>query len=84
MVGLMQLRIQAVMAPATSPNVSVLVATIRALKMHGGGPTVVAGRPLPEEYTKENLELLEKGCENLFHHVFPHARAGASPEDRGT
>ena len=44
-----------------TPNVSVLVATIRALKMHGGGPKVVAGRPLPEEYTSENLELLEKG-----------------------
>ena len=44
-----------------TPNVSVLVATIRALKMHGGGPKVVAGRPLPEEYTTENLELLEKG-----------------------
>ena len=46
-----------------TPNVSVLVATVRALKMHGGGPTVVApGAPLPKEYTEENLELLEKGC----------------------
>lgn len=45
------------------PNVSVLVCTIRALKMHGGGPQVFPGRPLPEEYTKENLDLLEKGLE---------------------
>ncbi|XP_029453975.1 C-1-tetrahydrofolate synthase, cytoplasmic isoform X2 [Rhinatrema bivittatum] len=47
------------------PHVVVLVATIRALKMHGGGPTVTAGVPLPKEYTAENLELLEQGCSNL-------------------
>ncbi|XP_068110344.1 C-1-tetrahydrofolate synthase, cytoplasmic isoform X1 [Hyperolius riggenbachi] len=47
------------------PHVVVLVATVRALKMHGGGPTVTAGVPLPKEYTEENLELLEKGCSNL-------------------
>ena len=41
------------------PNAVVLVATIRALKMHGGGPKVIAGRPLGPEYTEENLELLE-------------------------
>ena len=62
-----------------TPNVSVLVATIRALKMHGGGPTVVAGRPLPKEYTEENLELLEKGCENLFHHVNVIKKSGIVP-----
>ena len=62
-----------------TPNVSVLVATIRALKMHGGGPKVVAGRPLPEEYTKENLELLEKGCANLFHHVETVKKSGINP-----
>ncbi len=61
------------------PNCSVLVATIRALKMHGGGPEVVPGRPLPEEYTKENLELLEKGCENLFHHVRNVLKSGIVP-----
>ena len=44
----------------------VLVATIRALKMHGGGPKVVAGQPLAFAYTEENLELLEKGCSNLI------------------
>ncbi|XP_043930322.1 C-1-tetrahydrofolate synthase, cytoplasmic [Protopterus annectens] len=47
------------------PHVVVLVATVRALKMHGGGPSVTAGVPLPKEYTEENLELLEKGCCNL-------------------
>ncbi|KAJ8288904.1 hypothetical protein COCON_G00015630 [Conger conger] len=47
------------------PHVVVLVATVRALKMHGGGPTVTAGMPLRKEYTEENLELLEKGCSNL-------------------
>ena len=62
-----------------TPNVSVLVATIRALKMHGGGPTVVAGRPLPAEYTEENLELLEKGCANLFHHVNTIQKSGIVP-----
>jgi len=47
------------------PNCVVMVATIRALKMHGGGPKVVAGQPLNHAYVEENLELLEKGCSNL-------------------
>ena len=47
------------------PNCVVLVATIRALKMHGGGPKVVAGQPLDPAYTDENLELLAKGASNL-------------------
>nr|XP_057946756.1 C-1-tetrahydrofolate synthase, cytoplasmic [Doryrhamphus excisus] len=47
------------------PHVVVLVATVRALKMHGGGPTVTAGMPLPKEYIEENLDLLEKGCSNM-------------------
>ncbi|XP_060789979.1 C-1-tetrahydrofolate synthase, cytoplasmic isoform X2 [Neoarius graeffei] len=47
------------------PHVVVLVATVRALKMHGGGPTVTAGMPLPKEYVEENLELVEKGFSNL-------------------
>jgi methylenetetrahydrofolate dehydrogenase (NADP+)/methenyltetrahydrofolate cyclohydrolase/formyltetrahydrofolate synthetase len=51
------------------PQVVVLVATVRALKMHGGGPKVVAGRPLAPEYTDENLELLEAGLDNLKHHI---------------
>jgi formyltetrahydrofolate synthetase len=61
------------------PNVSVLTATIRALKMHGGGPRVVPGRPLAEEYTKENLALLEKGVENLIHHINVVKKSGIKP-----
>ncbi|WWC63588.1 uncharacterized protein I303_106193 [Kwoniella dejecticola CBS 10117] len=51
------------------PNAVVLVATIRALKMHGGGPAVTPGKPLDAVYTQENLELLEKGCANLGKHI---------------
>ena len=51
------------------PQVVVLVATVRALKMHGGGPKVIAGKPLASEYTDENLELLEKGLPNLTQHI---------------
>ncbi|KAK8385229.1 hypothetical protein O3P69_012202 [Scylla paramamosain] len=47
------------------PNAVTLVATVRALKMHGGGPTVTPGVPLPPEYTNENLELVEAGFSNL-------------------
>ncbi|XP_009951901.1 PREDICTED: monofunctional C1-tetrahydrofolate synthase, mitochondrial, partial [Leptosomus discolor] len=47
------------------PNVVVLVATVRALKMHGGGPNVTAGAPLKKEYTEENLQLVADGCCNL-------------------
>ena len=52
-----------------TPHVVVLVATVRALKMHGGGPKVVAGKPLASEYTEENLELLEKGLPNMVQHI---------------
>ena len=58
------------------PNVVVLVATIRALKMHGGGPKVVAGRPLDQAYVEENLELLEKGCVNMIAHIKNALRFG--------
>ncbi|WKZ34815.1 MAG: formate--tetrahydrofolate ligase [Anaerolineales bacterium] len=51
------------------PQVVVLVATIRALKMHGGGPKVVAGKPLAHEYIEENLDLLRAGLSNLERHV---------------
>ncbi|KAM6185549.1 monofunctional C1-tetrahydrofolate synthase, mitochondrial [Rhynchocyon petersi] len=47
------------------PNVVVLVATVRALKMHGGGPSVTAGVPLKKEYTEENVQLVADGCCNL-------------------
>jgi formyltetrahydrofolate synthetase len=51
------------------PNCVVIVATVRALKMHGGGPTVTPGKPLDEAYVKENLKLLEAGVGNLQVHV---------------
>ena len=51
------------------PHVVVLVATVRALKMHGGGPRVVAGKPLDSAYTDENLDLLRAGLGNLKHHI---------------
>ncbi|MDO8136649.1 MAG: formate--tetrahydrofolate ligase [Candidatus Brocadiales bacterium] len=47
------------------PNAAVVVATVRALKMHGGVGNVVAGKPLPDELTKENVPAVEKGCQNL-------------------
>jgi len=61
------------------PHVSVLTSTIRALKMHGGGPKVVAGKALPDEYQSENLELLEKGCENMVHHINTIRKSGINP-----
>ena len=61
------------------PHVSVLTATIRALKMHGGGPKVVAGLPLPDAYTKEDLKSLEKGLPNMIHHINTIKTAGINP-----
>ena len=61
------------------PNTVVVVATIRALKMHGGGPTVKPGVPLDDVYTKENLELVEKGCENLVAHIETVKKSGVRP-----
>jgi methylenetetrahydrofolate dehydrogenase (NADP+) / methenyltetrahydrofolate cyclohydrolase / formyltetrahydrofolate synthetase len=62
-----------------TPNVSVITATIRALKMHGGGPRVAPGLPIPSEYTKENLPLLEKGIPNLLHHIRMVKMSGMKP-----
>ncbi len=56
-------------ASGLTPDCVVLVATVRALKMHGGAAKVVAGRPLPPELTKENLPALEKGCANLTRQI---------------
>ncbi len=61
------------------PHVSVLTATIRALKMHGGGPRVVPGISLPEEYRSENLKLVEQGLPNLLHHLEIVRRSGINP-----
>jgi methylenetetrahydrofolate dehydrogenase (NADP+) / methenyltetrahydrofolate cyclohydrolase / formyltetrahydrofolate synthetase len=62
-----------------TPNVSVITATIRALKMHGGGPRVTPGVPLASEYTKEDLTLLEKGIPNLLHHIRTVRMSGIKP-----
>jgi len=62
-----------------TPHVSVLTTTIRASKMHGGGPTVAPGRPLPDEYTKENLGLLEKGLANMTHLIGVIRKSGINP-----
>ena len=61
------------------PHVSVLTTTIRALKMHGGGPKVVAGLSLPEEYTKENVGLVEAGLPNMLHLIGVIRRSGINP-----
>jgi formate--tetrahydrofolate ligase len=61
------------------PNAVVVVATVRALKMHGGGPAVKPGIPLAEEYMTENLELVEKGCENLVAHIETVKKSGVRP-----
>ena len=59
-----------------TPNVVVMVATVRALKMHGGGPKVVAGRPMDPAYTEENLDLLRSGLTNLRAHIKNAQRFG--------
>lgn len=61
------------------PHVSVLTTTVRSLKMHGGGPRVAAGLALPEEYTRENLKLVEKGLPNLLHHIRIIRKSGINP-----
>jgi formate--tetrahydrofolate ligase len=61
------------------PHVSVLTSTIRALKMHGGGPRVVPGIALPEAYTKENIGLVEKGVANMVHMIGVIRKSGINP-----
>jgi len=61
------------------PDAVVIVATVRALKMHGGGPVVKPGKPLDAAYTEENLDLLEKGCSNLIAHIRTVRRSGTKP-----
>jgi len=60
------------------PNTVVLVATIRALKMHGGGPPVTTGAPLKKEYIEENVELVRKGLPNLRKHISNGLKYGVS------
>ncbi|MDA8099932.1 MAG: formate--tetrahydrofolate ligase [Nitrospiraceae bacterium] len=61
------------------PNAAVVVATIRALKCHGGAPIPVPGKPMPAEYKGENVGWVEKGCENLIHHIKTVKKAGINP-----
>jgi formate--tetrahydrofolate ligase len=61
------------------PHCAVLVATIRALKCHGGAPLPKPGQPLPIEYAQENLAWVEKGCANLLHHINTIKLAGINP-----
>jgi formate--tetrahydrofolate ligase len=62
-----------------TPDCAVVVATIRALKCHGGAPVPVPGKPMPEEYLTENVEWVAKGCANLIHHIKNVRKAGISP-----
>lgn len=61
------------------PSAVVIVATVRALKMHGGGPAVKPGLPLAEAYTREDIGLVEKGCDNLLAHINTVRRSGVRP-----
>lgn len=61
------------------PDCAVVVATIRALKCHGGAPVPVPGKPMPEEYASENVDWVAKGCANLIHHIRNVRKAGISP-----
>ncbi|OQR81494.1 formate--tetrahydrofolate ligase, partial [Thraustotheca clavata] len=60
------------------PQCVVLVATVRALKMHGGGPTVTAGKPLDAVYVDENIALVTEGCENMMQHIRNALKFGVS------
>ncbi|NUO07770.1 MAG: formate--tetrahydrofolate ligase [Candidatus Brocadia sp.] len=61
------------------PNAAVVVTTIRALKCHGGAPIPVPGRPLDSAYKEENVAWVEKGTENLVHHIETVRKAGINP-----
>ena len=61
------------------PNCAVIVATIRALKCHGGAPIPLPGQPLDPAYSQENVGWVEKGCENLIHHIKTVKKAGINP-----
>ena len=61
------------------PHCAVIVATVRALKSHGGGPPVPPGKPLDPVYSLENVELVDKGCANLIRHIETVRKAGINP-----
>ncbi len=62
-----------------APDAAVVVATVRALKSHGGAPAPRPGRPLPDEYRKENVGFVEAGCCNLLHHIRTVKKSGVRP-----
>lgn len=62
-----------------TPDAVVIVATVRALKSHGGAPEFVTGRPMPDEYKHENIEYVEKGTQNLLHHINIVKKSGIKP-----
>jgi formate--tetrahydrofolate ligase len=62
-----------------TPDAVVIVATVRALKMHGGGPDVKPGKPLDRAYTEENVPLLKAGCSNLIAHIQTVLKSGSNP-----
>ncbi|HBH27898.1 MAG: formate--tetrahydrofolate ligase [Desulfofustis sp. PB-SRB1] len=61
------------------PNCAVVVATIRALKCHGGAPIPIPGKPMPTEYSTENVGWVEEGTKNLLHHIETVKKAGINP-----
>lgn len=61
------------------PDCSVIVTTVRALKMHGGGPRVAPGKPLDKAYLEKNTKLVEKGLENLLAHLETVKKSGITP-----
>ena len=66
-------------ATGMKPDAAVVVATVRSLKLHGGGPEVKPGAKLSDAYTRENLALVEAGCDNLRAHIGIVKRAGVTP-----
>jgi len=62
-----------------TPDCAVVIATIRALKCHGGAPVPVPGKPMPEEYLIENVDWVAKGCDNLIQHIRNVKKAGIPP-----
>ncbi len=56
-------------ASGMAPDCAVVVATVRALKMHGGVGRIVAGKPLDPALLEENPEAVRVGGENLAAHI---------------
>jgi formate--tetrahydrofolate ligase len=56
-------------ASGLTPDAGVVVATVRALKMHGGVGKIVAGKPLDPALLTENVEAVRAGAANLAKHI---------------